>query len=101
MLAWESEAHFLVQEKGADHLEIVVPSISILAEHPISMAADGKGGTRDASAAYTEYLYTYHAQEIAAKHYYRPRNPLRSGNVQRAVPLNKSVHRRRGVRRLA
>ncbi len=89
LLAWESEAHFLVQEKGADHLEIVVPSISILAEHPISMAADGKGGTRDASAAYTEYLYTYHAQEIAAKHYYRPRNALvRAAYSERFPSIN-------------
>lgn len=59
MLAWENEVHFLVQEKGPDHLEIVVPSISILAEPPVSVATGVQGGARDIAAAYTDYLYTY------------------------------------------
>ena len=89
LLAWENEAHFLIQEKGADHLEIVVPSISILAEPPISMAANGQRGVRDVAAAYTDYLYTYHAQEIVAKHYYRPRNAIvRAAYTERFPSIN-------------
>jgi sulfate transport system substrate-binding protein len=76
LLAWENEAHFLVQEKGPDQFEIIVPSISILAEPAVSMAAGVQGGARDIAAAYTDYLYAYQAQEIVAKHYYRPRNEM-------------------------
>jgi sulfate/thiosulfate transport system substrate-binding protein len=76
LLVWENEAHFLLQEKGADQLQIVTPSISIQAERPVSMAANGGGGVRDVAAAYADYLYTYQAQDIVAKHYYRPRNRM-------------------------
>lgn len=76
LLAWENEAHLLVKEKGADKFEIIVPSISIAAERSISVTASGGSGARDAAAAYIDYLYTYQAQDIAARHYYRPRDPV-------------------------
>jgi len=77
LLAWENEAYLAVKELGPDKLEIVTPSISILAEPPVSVvnkAADKKGTTKVAQA-YLEYLYTPEVQEIAAKNYYRPRLP--------------------------
>jgi sulfate/thiosulfate transport system substrate-binding protein len=75
LLAWENEAMLAVQELGPDRFEIVVPSISILAEPPVSVVdkvVDRKG-TREVAEAYLEYLYTEQAQEMAARHYYRPR----------------------------
>jgi len=76
LLAWENEAHLLIKEKGADKFEIVAPSISIAAERPISVAASGESGARDAAAAYIDYLYTHQAQDISASHFYRPGDPL-------------------------
>lgn len=74
-LSWENEAFLAVNELGKDKFEIVVPSLSILAEPPVSVVdkvADRRR-TRKAAQAYLEYLYTPEGQEIAAKHYYRPR----------------------------
>ncbi len=76
MLAWENEAYLAVNELGKDKFEIVVPSISILAEPCVTVVdkvAQKKGSTAIA-AAYLEYLYTEEGQEIAARHYYRPRS---------------------------
>lgn len=75
LLAWENEAFLAVKELGADKLDIVVPSVSILAEPPVAVVDKvvDKRGTREAAEAYLQYLYTEEAQEIAAKHYYRPR----------------------------
>jgi len=75
LLAWENEAFLAVRELGTDKLEIVVPSLSILAEPPVAVV-DGvvdKRGTRAVAQAYLAYLYTPEAQEIAARHFYRPR----------------------------
>lgn len=75
LLAWENEAFLSIKELGPDKVEIVVPSLSILAEPPVAVVdkvADRKG-TRALAQAYLEYLYTPEAQEIAARHYYRPR----------------------------
>jgi sulfate/thiosulfate transport system substrate-binding protein len=75
LLAWENEAHLAIQELGADQLEIVVPSVSILAEPSVAVV-DGvvdKHGTRAVAEAYLQYLYSPQGQEIAAKHFYRPR----------------------------
>ena len=75
LLAWENEAYLAVDEsKGA--VEIVVPSVSILAEPPVAVVdtvVDRKG-TRAVAEAYLQYLYTPEGQEIAAKHHYRPRD---------------------------
>jgi sulfate/thiosulfate transport system substrate-binding protein len=75
LLAWENEAHLGVNELGRDKFEIVTPSVSILAEPPVAVVDKvvDKRGTRAVAQAYLEYLYTPEGQEIAARHYYRPR----------------------------
>jgi sulfate/thiosulfate transport system substrate-binding protein len=75
LLAWENEAFLAVRELGADKFEIVVPSLSILAEPPVAVVDKvvDKKGTRAIAQAYLEFLYSPEAQAIAAKHYYRPR----------------------------
>ncbi|GAF64548.1 ABC transporter permease protein [Bacillus sp. TS-2] len=75
-LSWENEAYLAINELGEDEFEIINPSISILAEPPVSVVdtnVDNKG-TREVAEAYLEYLYTDIGQELAAEHYYRPRN---------------------------
>ena len=75
LLAWENEAFLSIKELGPEKVEIVVPSLSILAEPPVAIVdkvADRKG-TRAVAQAYLEYLYTPEGQQIAAKNYYRPR----------------------------
>ena len=77
LLAWENEAFLAQEELGPDKFEIVVPKLSILAEPPVALVdknAD-KHGTREVAEAYLKYLYSPEGQKIAAKHYYRPRNP--------------------------
>lgn len=76
LVAWENEAFLSINELGKDKFEIVVPSISILAEPPVSVVDSvvDKKGTRKVADAYLEYLYSDEGQEIAAKNYYRPRN---------------------------
>jgi sulfate transport system substrate-binding protein len=74
LLAWENEAFLAVKELGPDKVEIVVPSLSILAEPPVTVIdkfAD-KHGTRKVAEAYLQYLYSDEGQEIAGKNYYRP-----------------------------
>jgi sulfate transport system substrate-binding protein len=76
LLAWENEALLAVNKRGGkDRFEIIVPSVSILAEPPVSLVDKvvDKRGTRAAAQAYLEFLYTEEGQRIAAKHYYRPR----------------------------
>jgi sulfate transport system substrate-binding protein len=76
LLAWENEAHLAIRELGADKLEIVIPSVSILAEPSVAVVDQvvDKKGTRAAAEAYLQYLASPAGQEIAARHYYRPRN---------------------------
>ncbi len=74
-LAWENEALLVTDRVAPGECEIVVPSISILAEPPVTVVdrvAD-KHGTRELATAYLEYLYSEVGQELIAKHYYRPR----------------------------
>ena len=75
LLAWENEAYLAIAEEK-DKVEIVVPSISILAEPPVTMVdkVASKKGTRAVAEAYLQFLYSPEGQEIAAKHYYRPRD---------------------------
>ena len=77
LIAWENEAYYLTQEMGKDKFEIVTPSISILAEPSVAVVDKNvdKRGTRAAAEAYLKFLYTPEGQELAAKHYYRPRDP--------------------------
>ena len=77
LLAWENEAFLSINELGADKFEIIVPSISIRAEPPVTVV-DGvakKRGTEKVAQAYLEYLYSPVGQKLAARHYYRPVTP--------------------------
>jgi sulfate/thiosulfate-binding protein len=76
LLAWENEALLATRDIARDKFEIVVPSISILAEPSVSVvdAVVDKRGTRKVAEAYLKFLYTREGQELAAKHHYRPRN---------------------------
>jgi sulfate/thiosulfate-binding protein len=76
LLAWENEAHLALKELGPDKFEIVTPSISILAEPPVSVVDKNvdKHGTRKAAEEYLNFLYSAEAQDIAGKHFYRPRD---------------------------
>ena len=76
LLAWENEAFLAVNELGPEKVEIVTPSLSVLAEPPVALidkVVDRKG-TREVAQAYLEFLYSPAGQEIEAKNYYRPRN---------------------------
>jgi sulfate/thiosulfate transport system substrate-binding protein len=77
LIAWENEALLAVRELGKDQLELVVPSVSILAEPPVAVVDKyvDKHGTRAAAEEYLKYLYSPEAQELIAKHHYRPRDP--------------------------
>jgi sulfate transport system substrate-binding protein len=77
LIAWESDALLSLKEFGPDKFEIVYPSISILAEPPVSIVdkvVDRKG-TREVATAYLQYLYSPEGQELAAQNFYRPRLP--------------------------
>ncbi len=76
LLAWENEAWLARQEFGGGAYEIVYPSVSVLAEPPVSVVDSvvAKKGTHDVATAYLEFLYTKPAQEIIAKNFYRPRD---------------------------
>jgi len=77
LLAWENEAYLALKEFGKDKFQIVVPSVSILAEPPVAVVdkvVDRKG-TRAAAEAYLKYWYTKEAQEIAGRNFYRPTDP--------------------------
>jgi sulfate transport system substrate-binding protein len=78
LLAWENEAFLSLQEAaGHDKVEIVIPSVSILAEPTVAVVEKlaEKHGTQAVAEAYLKYLYSPEGQAIAAKHYYRPRDP--------------------------
>ena len=77
LLAWENEAFLAIQELGPDQFEVVVPSLSIKAEPPVTIVdkvVDAKG-TRKVAEAYVNFLYAPEAQKIIAHHYYRPSDP--------------------------
>ena len=76
LIAWENEAQLAVNEIGKDKFEIIAPSLSILAEPPVAVVDKvvEKRGTRLTAHAYLDYLYSEEGQNIAAKHYYRPRD---------------------------
>jgi sulfate transport system substrate-binding protein len=76
LLAWENEAFLAVKEFGKDKFEIVAPSLSILAEPPVTVVDSvvEKKGTRPVAEAYLKHWYTPEGQEIAARNFYRPRD---------------------------
>ena len=76
-LSWENEAFLATKELGPDKFEIVTPSLSILAEPPVTVVDKvvDKKGTRKTAEAYLQYLYSEEGQNIAGKHFYRPRDP--------------------------
>jgi sulfate/thiosulfate-binding protein len=77
LLAWENEAHLALKEFGADNFEIVTPPLSILAEPPVAVVDKNarRHHATEVAAEYLKYLYSDEGQEIAAKNFYRPRNP--------------------------
>ena len=87
-ISWENEAFLALNELGKDKFEIVVPSISILAEPPVTVVDKvvDKKDTRAAAEAYLQFLYSKEGQEIAAKHYYRPRDPDVAKKYEKPFP---------------
>lgn len=75
LIAWENEAFLIVNDLAPGKFELVTPSVSILAEPPVTVVDKiaKKHGTEEAAKAYLDFLYTEEGQEIIAKHYYRPR----------------------------
>jgi sulfate transport system substrate-binding protein len=76
LIAWENEALLAMKESGPGKFELVAPSVSMLAEPPVTVVdkVAGKHGTREVANAYLQYLYTDAGQETAARHFYRPRS---------------------------
>ena len=77
LVTWESEAFLAVEEAGTNRAEVIVPTVSILAEPPVAVVERGaaRRGTLEAARAYVEWLYSEEAQDLAARHYLRPRAP--------------------------
>lgn len=77
LIAWENEALLAVEKLGQGRFEVVAPSISVLAEPPVAVVDKiaAKKGTLEAAREYLNFLYGKEAQEIIAKHFYRPSNP--------------------------
>ncbi|WP_449376995.1 sulfate ABC transporter substrate-binding protein [Bradyrhizobium sp. UFLA05-112] len=77
LIAWENEAYLALKEFGPEKFEIVAPPQSILAEPPVAVVDKvvDKKGTRNVADAYLQYWYTKEGQEIAARNFYRPRDP--------------------------
>jgi sulfate transport system substrate-binding protein len=88
LIAWENEAFLSINEFGKGRFEIVVPSVSILAEPPVAMVDKvvDKKGTRAAAEAYLKFLYTPDGQMIAARNYYRPRDPEIAARYESVYP---------------
>ena len=88
LIAWENEALLAIKELGPGKFEVVAPSLSILAEPPVAVVdkVAGKHGTKAVAQAYLEYLYTPEGQEIAAKNFYRPRDPGVAAKYAAAFP---------------
>jgi sulfate/thiosulfate-binding protein len=93
LIAWENEALLAIKELGPGKFEVVAPSLSILAEPPVAVVDKiaNKHGTREVAQAYLEYLYTDAGQEIAAKHFYRPRSAAIAAKYQAQFPAVKLV----------
>jgi sulfate transport system substrate-binding protein len=88
LLAWENEAFLAVKELGPDKVQMVVPSMSIIAEPPVSIVDKvvDKHGTREVAKAYVEYLYSQEGQRIAAENWYRPVDPTVAAKYAKQFP---------------
>jgi len=88
LISWENEAFLATRELEKDKFQIVVPSVSILAEPPVAVVDKValRRGTSDLARAYLEYLYSKPGQEIIAKHYYRPRDPAVAAKYANVFP---------------
>jgi sulfate/thiosulfate-binding protein len=93
LIAWENEALLAIKELGPGKFEVVAPSLSILAEPPVAVVDKiaNKHGTREVATAYLQYLYSDAGQEIAAHHFYRPRNAAVAAKYQAQFPALKLV----------
>jgi len=87
-LSWENEAFLAINELGPGEFEIVVPSLSILAEPPVTVvdANARKNGNLEAAQAYLEFLYTPEAQQVIGKNYYRPTDPAAAAQFANQFP---------------
>jgi sulfate/thiosulfate-binding protein len=88
LLAWENEALLAAKESGPAKFDIVAPSLSIVAEPPVSVVDQyvDQHGTRKVAEAYLNYLYSPEGQEIAAKHFYRPCDPQVAARYAKQFP---------------
>ena len=93
LVAWENEALLAIKRLGADQLQIVVPTISILAEPPVAVVDRVvlRRGTREVAQEYLKYLYSKEGQEIVAKNYYRPRDTQVAAHYAQQYPQLKLV----------
>ncbi|EOV4177580.1 sulfate ABC transporter substrate-binding protein [Yersinia enterocolitica] len=93
LIAWENETLLAVNEVGKDQFDIITPSISILAEPTVSVVDKvvDKRGTREVADAYLKYLYSPEGQTIAAKNYYRPRDPAVAAKFAKEFPQLKLI----------
>ena len=90
LLSWENEALLAIREFGPEKVEMVVPSVSILAEPPVAVVDTvvDRRGTRQIAEAYLRYLYSPAGQDLAAKHYFRPRNAeLQKKHSEQFAPI--------------
>ncbi len=89
LLAWENEAFLAVKELGPDKFDIIAPSLSILAEPPVSIVDKvvDRHGTRKVAEEYLGYLYSTEGQEIVARHFYRPRDAAVAARYAKQFPV--------------
>ncbi|MBC6906997.1 sulfate ABC transporter substrate-binding protein [Saccharophagus sp. K07] len=92
-LSWENEAFLIEKEFGVGKFEVIVPSLSILAEPPVTVVDKNveKNGTRKVAEAYLNFLYSKEGQEIAGKNFYRPRDPEVAAKFSNIFPEVKLV----------
>ena len=88
LLAWENEAFLAIKELGSDQVQIVVPSLSILAEPSVAVVDQNalKHGTTTVAAEYLQHLYSKEGQEIIARNFYRPRDPQVAQKYSKRFP---------------
>lgn len=93
LIAWENEAYLVEKEMGKGKFDIVVPSLSILAEPPVAVVDNtvDKKGTREVATEYLRYLYSDEGQEIAAKNFYRPTNKEIAKKYEKQFPQIKLI----------
>jgi len=88
LLAWENEAFLARREFGQGRFETVVPSSSILAEPPVAVVerVAARRGTAEVARAYLQYLYSAEGQDIAGRHFFRPRDPAVAARYASVFP---------------